>query len=276
MTYTEIMNYPFINTDKYVVSLNSLLFVLVVILITIFLLSIIKKIIRQYIEKDRIGRASIWSIFQIIKYFIWVIVIMIIMESFGVETSVLLASLAALLVGVGLGIQQLFSDISSGFILLFERNLKINDNIQLEDGTIGMVIDIGLRTSKILTRDNIIMIIPNSKFVNDRIINLNIDDIKTRFHVEVGVAYGSDVKLVTNVLLECVRNISGIVSSPNPSVQFKRFGDSSLEFQLFFWITDAIHCEVIKSEVMYAIDEKFRANNIQIPFPQRDIHIKNN
>jgi len=188
----------------------------------------------------------------------------------------LLASITALLVGVGFGIQQLFSDLASGIVLLIERNLQINDVIQLADGTVGKVIHIGLRTSKIKTRDDIILVVPNSKFVNDIIINWSQMDYNTRFSVEVGVAYGSDTKLVTEILLRCAMKNEKISSNPTPFVRFNNFGDSSLDFQLFFWVKEPFLVEHTKSMLRYAIDDEFRKNGVQIPFPQRDLHIKSN
>ena len=196
-----------------------------------------------------------------------------ILESLGVEISILLASIAALLVGVGLGIQQLFNDLASGIILLIERKLRIDDVIQLEDGEVGKVTNIGLRTSEIKTRDDIIMIIPNSKFVNDKIINWSHIDQNTRFHVNVGVAYGSDVNIVTECLLKCAHEHSEVSKSPEPFVRFEDFGDSSLDFQLFFWVEKSFIVERIKSDIRYLIYKAFDDHKIQIPFPQRDLHI---
>ena len=127
-----------------------------------------------------------------------------------------------------------FSDIASGIVLLIERNLQINDVIQLEDETVGKVIHIGLRTSKLKTREDIILVVPNSKFVNDKIINWSQMDYNTRFSVEVGVAYGSDTKLVTQILLDCATENKNISALPKPFVRFNDFGESSLIFQCIF------------------------------------------
>jgi small-conductance mechanosensitive channel len=188
----------------------------------------------------------------------------------------LIAGSAALLVGIGLGIQQIFNDIASGLFILFERNLKVNDVVQIEENIIGRVLSIGLRTSKLETRDNIIMIIPNSKFISDNVINWSHIEVKTRFKVEIGVAYGSDVELVKNVLLECAKQHKDITNKPQPFVRFNDFGDSSLDFQLFFWTRKAFRVENIKSDLRFQIDIEFRKNDIIIPFPQTDVHLKKN
>ncbi len=237
-------------------------------------LRVIRRIFRGFIDSGRLEKSTSWSIFQIIKYFIWVIVSVIVIESLGVDISIFLASIAALLVGVGLGIQQLFNDIASGIILLIERNLKIDDVIQLEDGIVGRVVNIGIRTSEIRSRDDIIMIIPNSHFVNDRIINWSHIEQTTRFNIKVGVAYGSDVRLVEKVLIECALSNDKIQKSPKPIVRFDDFGESSLDFIIFFWANHLFEIERIKSDIRFEINDAFIKNNIEIPFPQRDVHMK--
>ncbi|MFB6341910.1 mechanosensitive ion channel family protein [Saccharicrinis sp. FJH62] len=260
----------------YTITISNLLIALVIILITLLALNLIKKGFRRYFKKKTPQEASsFYSVFLIIKYFIWVIVIILILDSFHVKISVFLASFAALLVGVGLGIQQVFGDVAAGIILLFERNLRINDVIQLDDGTVGKVTEIGLRTSKIKTRDDIVTIVPNSKFVNDKIINWSHIDFKTRFNVGVGVAYGSNVELVTKILLDCADQVKLIANTPKPFVRFENFGDSSLDFKVYFWVSDSFHVENVKSQMRYNIDREFRAHKVTIPFPQRDVHFFN-
>ncbi len=276
MTFKEFLELPIYKHGNIDITINGVLVVFIILLITFVSLVIVKRIFRRFISKNEIERRSYWSIYLIIRYVVWVVVVVLILETSGIKVSVLLASITALLVGVGFGIQQLFSDIASGIVLLFERNLQINDVIQLEDETVGRVIHIGLRTSKIKTRDDIILVVPNSKFVNDIIINWSQMDYNTRFSVEVGVAYGSDTKLVTEILLKCAIRNEKVSSHPTPFVRFNNFGESSLDFQLFFWVKDPFLVEHTKSLLRYAIDDEFRKNNIQIPFPQRDLHIKSN
>ena len=275
MTFKELMNYVLVDSDHLKISVSSVLVSLLIFFTTLIILKLIKRVFHKFIEKKTLDRSASWSIFQIIKYFIWVIVSILILESLGMEISILLASIAALLVGVGLGIQQLFNDLASGIILLVERKLRIDDVIQLEDGEVGKVTNIGLRTSEIKTRDDIIMIVPNSKFVNDKIINWSHIDENTRFHINVGVSYGSDVNLVKECLLNTANNHSKVSKSPEPFVRFNDFGDSSLDFQLFFWVETSFIVEMIKSDIRFLIYQEFKDNGISIPFPQRDLHIIN-
>lgn len=276
MTLSELLNFAIFSNDNFTITVYDVAIVIIVFIVTYIGLRIVRGFFRRFIKKHPTERRSYWSVFLILRYVIWVVVIVLMLETSGVKVSVLLASITALLVGVGFGIQQLFSDLASGIVLIVERNLQINDIIELEDDTVGKVIHIGLRTSKLKTRDDVILVVPNSKFVNDTIINWSQMDYNTRFSVKVGVAYGSDTKLVSDILYDCALKNKNISASPKPFVRFNDFGDSSLDFQVFFWVKEPFLVENTKSEIRYAIDDAFRKNGVQIPFPQRDVHIKTN
>jgi small-conductance mechanosensitive channel len=158
-------------------------------------------------------------------------------------------------------------------LILFEGNLKVQDVVQMEDGTIGRVMEINLRTSKIETRDDYIIIVPNHRLISNNIINWSHMESLTRFHVGVGVAYGSDTLQVEKALLDCANDHPDIAAAPKPFVRFINFGDSSLDFQLYFWTKRTFRVENIKSNLRFRIDQEFRKNNIRVPFPQRDVHI---
>ncbi|GAP44291.1 mechanosensitive ion channel [Lentimicrobium saccharophilum] len=273
MELKEFLNLDIVNIGKYSVNAFDLIISSLIVIVTIILLQLIRKFFNSRVKAGKIDKGSAFSIYSIIKYLIWIIAILAILESLGVNLNLMLAGSAALLVGLGFGIQQIFNDLVSGIILLFEGNLKVGDVIQLENNIVGKVKVIGLRTSKIKTRDDIIMIVPNSKFINDRVINWSHEQGSTRFLVEVGVAYGSDTQLVTRLLLDCAKEIPEIDLAPEPFVRFNDFGDSALIFQLLFWTKEAFRSENIRSKIRYAIDRKFRENNITIPFPQRDVHM---
>jgi small-conductance mechanosensitive channel len=276
MNFKELLNYAILKTENVTITVSSVAIIIIALIATFVVLRIIRGFFKRFISKQETERRSYWSVFLILRYVIWVVVIVLLLETSGVKVSVLLASITALLVGVGFGLQQLFSDIASGIVLIIERNLQINDVIQLEDETVGRVIHIGLRTSKLKTRDDVILVVPNSKFVNDTIINWSQMDYNTRFSVEVGVAYGSDTKLVTDILFECALKNKNISAHPKPFVRFNDFGDSSLDFQLYFWVKQPFYVENTKSEIRYAIDESFRKHGVQIPFSQHDVYIKSN
>lgn len=213
-------------------------------------------------------------LFQIVKYAIWVVTIVLLLDSIGISINMLIASSAALLVGLGFGIQGLFNDMISGFVILFEGSIKVDDVVEIQSEVVGRVTEVGIRTSKIRTRDNITMIIPNHKFVSDNVINWSYEQSYARFSVDVGVAYGSDIRLVEKLLLACAEENPDVLKEPQPLVHFRDFGESSLDFRLIFWTNEVFWVERTKSRLRFAIDEKFREHNVSIPFPQRDIHFK--
>ena len=274
MKLGEFLGSTLIETKDFDVTVYEVFIVLIIFIFTALLMRVLKRVFRNREKRKELDSGRSHAILQILKYVIWLAVILISFETVGIKLTLLLAGSAALLVGLGLGLQQIFQDIMSGVAILFEGNLKVGDIVEIQDNLIGRVIEIGLRTSKIETRDNIIMVVPNSKFVTDIVINWSHNEKKTRFHVDVGVAYGSDVEKVSKVLLQCALAQDKILPTPNPFVRFNDFGDSSLDFQLFFWTTETFSVEFIKSEIRYNIDAAFRKNNIHIPFPQRDIYIK--
>jgi len=274
MNFQEILDKTLFKTDNFSITVSEVLLALLILILTRVLLLVLKRLfVRKIYTLDRVDKGKSQSLFQLIRYVAWILSIMIVLEVVGIKITFLLAGSAALLVGLGLGLQQIFKDIVSGLFLLFEANIKVNDVVELDE-EIGRVKDITFRTTKIETRDNIIVIIPNSRFISEDVINWSHINKTTRFNVEVGVAYGSDVRLVKEVLLSCAAAHSQLVKHPTPFVRFSDFGDSSLNFQLFFWTDYAFEVENIKSDLRFDIDNKFRKNNVQIPFPQRDVHIR--
>jgi small-conductance mechanosensitive channel len=274
MSFREFLEFDLLETKDFDITVYEILIILLIILITILFLRMLKKVFRTQEEKKKFDAGRSHAMMQISKYVISIVVILVSFEIIGIKLTLLLAGSAALLVGLGLGLQQIFQDIMSGIAILFEGSLKVGDIVEIGDKLIGKVKEIGLRTSKLETQDNIIMVIPNSKFVTDIVINWSHIEKKTRFHIDVGVAYGSDVEKVTRVLLQCTEDNTKVSKSPLPFVRFNDFGNSSLDFQLFFWTTETFQVEAIKSEIRYKIDAAFRANDVHIPFPQRDVHIK--
>ena len=226
-----------------------------------------------YFSKEKQNIGSQYAANQLVKYFVFTLALLFAIQTLGINLTLIWGGAAALLVGVGLGLQQLFHDLSCGFILLFERTVEVGDVLELPD-MFGEVKKIGLRTSIIETNNNISVIIPNSKLVSDAVVNWSHYVPKARFHLTIGVAYGSDATFVKEILEKVAEDYSGIRKSPKPFVRFKDFGDSALIFELHFWVTKLLNIENIKSDLRFAIYQVFNENNIEIPFPQRDVWIK--
>jgi small-conductance mechanosensitive channel len=221
----------------------------------------------------RAGEGSKHAIYQIIRYFVWITALIIGLESLGVKVNILLASSAALLVGLGLGLQQTFGDMVAGLILLIEGTVRVGDILDIE-GSVVQVREMGLRTSKVINRDNIIIIMPNSKMVNDKVVNWSHQVKDTRFRIKVGVAYGSDVDLVIRLLEESASEHPLNMKDTVPVGRLVDFGESSLDFELLFYSSELFRIEQVTSDMRRTIDRKFRQHHVTIPFPQRDLHLK--
>ena len=248
---------------------------LVVLVILAFLVtSVVLRLIRSFItskllEEDKL---KFISVFKFIKYFVYLAVILITLSSAGVDVTILLTASAALFVGLGLALQELFQDVIGGIFIILDKSLLVGDIIEM-DGRVARVFEIKLRTTRALTRDDKVMIIPNHKFISDTVYNYTQNHKTTREAVRVGVSYGSDIERVREVLLECAREQKGILKKPEPFVLFEDFGDSALAFGLHFYVSDSFVDPKVKSELRFKINNKFRLNNITIPFPQRDVHM---
>jgi len=204
-----------------------------------------------------------------------VISIGLILETFGVKLTVLLAGFAALLVGIGLGLQQTFNDIISGMILLSEKSIKIDDVLDI-DGDVVKIQSIGLRTSKALNTDDVSVIIPNSLITTNKVINWSHQTTKTRFRISVGVAYGSNVNLVLKILEESTFEHADVSDRDSTEARLVDFGNSSLDFQVLFFSKNIFRINKVKSDIQRNISRKFADNNITIPFPQMDLHLRSN
>jgi small-conductance mechanosensitive channel len=194
------------------------------------------------------------------------------MSAAGIDITILITASAALFVGLGLALQELFQDIIGGIFIILDKSLRVGDIVEV-DNRVGKVFEIKLRTTRAITRDDKVIIIPNHKFISDIVYNYTQNHKTTRENVTIGVAYGSDVQLVTKILEGVVQNQRGVLKNPKPFVLFEDFGDSALLFSLNFFISDSFTDPRIKSEIRYKIDAEFRENNVVIPFPQRDLHI---
>lgn len=235
---------------------------------------VIQFFLRNYYRSKNINVGSQYAINQLLQYFVYVIAILMALEALGFSITVLWGGAAALLVGIGLGLQETFKDLFSGIIMLFERRVEVGDIVEV-DGLVGTVRRIGVRTSLVETRDNITVIVPNSKLIVDKVINWSHFDNKARFNVKVGVAYGSDTELVKKLLLNVARENAFVLRHPPPFVRFTDFGDSSLDFQIHFWSHELLRIEDVKSDIRFEIDQAFRKNGVTIPFPQRDVWMRN-
>jgi small-conductance mechanosensitive channel len=272
-TVKDVLNWGFQmgqGENKVQITIGLLLLVAFTFIVTSFLLKWVRKIYtRKFDETDTL---KFVSFFKFIKYVVYIIVVFLVLSFAGVNVTPFIAASAALLIGVGLALQQIFQDVIGGILIMVDKSLLVGDIIEI-DGDVGRVIDIKLRTTRAIKRDDKILIIPNHKFINDSFLNFTQNHKTTREFVSVGVAYGSDTQRVKELLLASVADDSRILKKPKPFVSFVDFGDSALIFNVSFFISDSFIDPYIKSDMRFRIDTLFRENNITIPFPQRDVHI---
>lgn len=271
----ELLEYDFITIGAFSLDLIKLVYAILILFgarVGYFLLH--RLILSRFYRRRKIDTGRRFAINRIIKYVIYLIAILFALKATGIELSLIWAGGAALLAGIALGMQHTFADLVGGIILLIEGSVEVGD-VVIVDEMVGTIKTIGLRTSKIETLDNITKIVPNSKLVSENVTNWSSGGQIARFQVDVGVAYSSDVTLVTNLLLQAALEHRDVMQNPRPKVMFKNFGNSSLDFQLHFYSSEMLRIEFIRSEIRYRIIELFRANNVEIPFPQRDLWLKN-
>jgi small-conductance mechanosensitive channel len=252
----------------------NIVWVALIFLITYVLLWLFKKYLQRQERVKRIDSGKSYAVRQVVAYIAYVIALISAVDSLGFQITVLLASSTALLVGLGLGLQDLFKDMVAGFIILFERTVTAGDVVEIT-GIVGQVKEVGLRTTSLLTREEIILIVPNSRLTAENVVNWSQNKKTTRFKIDVGVAYGSDTRLVQKMLIEAAMKSPEVLNKPEPSVIFSDFGESSLNFSLLFFSKNLFRIERTKSDIRFEIDRLFRENKISIPFPQRDIWFKN-
>ena len=268
-TLNEIINFSLIEIEGYSLKVSTIIMLTLFFLFVFIVLKILKKLIYR---SSKFDSGKKFSIYNLCKYFVLVFSFVIGLQIVGIDISVLIAGSAALLVGIGFGLQNVFSDFISGIIILVDASVKVNDVIEL-DGLVGTVKEINFRTTTVMTRDEKYIIIPNSDLTGNQLINWTHSQITSRFEVEVGVDYSSDITLVMDLLIRAVKNHPKVLVSPTPFVRFTEFADSSLNFTILFWSDDIFRIENVKSEIRIEIFKLFKENNVQIPFPQRVVHM---
>lgn len=237
---------------------------------------VVSKLLGRFLRRRILSRLGLddgvqYTIIRLSHYLMMVFGILTALNLLGIPLTGLAVLFGLVGVGIAFGLQNITSNFVSGIILLFERPINVGDYIDVGE-TSGRVMSINMRSTTVVTLDNITLIVPNSQFIENTITNWSVEDPKIRAIISIGVAYGSDTELVTNILLKIAESHPKILSDPKSSVIFKEFGDSSLNFDLRVWILKAIERFEIISDLNYAIDAAFRENNINIPFPQRDVH----
>jgi small-conductance mechanosensitive channel len=271
--FFQLINHSFFSLGNQEISIK----IVIVFLALLFGFAWLSKWIERFIHKGLLykdidpGIKS--SIERFSRYLILSLGVLISLSSIGINLSSLTVFGGIVGVGIGFGLQNITQNFMSGIIILLERPIKKGDIVQVGQ-TSGRVLDIKARSTLILTRDDVVMIVPNSDFITKQVVNDSFSGDKLRLHVEVGVAYGSDVDKITEVLMEVAAGHEKVLKSPPPTVVLKNFGDSALVFNLRIWTQELWFFDLLLSELRYEIVRKFRDHAITIPFPQRDLHLR--
>ena len=253
--------------------IDLLIFILIIIAGRLFFLFFQRIILRGFFKRRDLDVGRQYSLTYLIKYFYYLLLVITAFQLAGINLSVFLAAGAALLVGVGIGLQQMFSDLISGIILLFEGSIEKDDWVEI-GATEGIVRKIGLRTSLIETRRGVSIIVPNSKLTADNVVNLSHNNDFIRYSIKVGTSYDISAEKVHKVLHQVASDAPKVLHDPTPIVRLTDFADSAVMFELLFWSKEYKNIEDVKSEIRFAICKAFEKNDIIIPYPQRDVHVK--
>ncbi|MFK7783123.1 mechanosensitive ion channel family protein [Psychroserpens sp.] len=267
----EFLNMHLDISEKISISILDVLVVITVIFITSIVLKLVLRAFTRNLPREDKGKFNV--AYSYFRWLIYLVILLITLHSVGVDVTAVFAASAALLIGIGLALQTLFQDIISGVFILIDQSVHVGDIIEL-DGKVGRVEEIKLRTTRAVTIDNKVLVIPNHLYLENSLYNWTQNGTITRESISVGVAYGSDVQLVKKLLLQAASTHPDVISTPEPIVLFTNFGESSLDFKLVFTINDSFKAVFPKSDIRFEIDKLFREHNVSIPFPQRDIHIK--
>lgn len=271
----QILNHSLVSLGDSKLTVG-LIFTLIISFVVLFIIAewIRRLLVHKVLTRYKIEAGTRSSIGMIVKYILILAGVFSILQTNGVDLSAFGILAGALGVGIGFGLQNITNNFISGLIILFEQPIKVGDRIEVGD-VAGDVIRISARSTTIITNDNITVIVPNSQFIDSPVINWSHNDRNIRFNFPVGVAYKEDPEKVKNILIEAANENKGVLQTPAPDVLFDSYGDNSINFILRVWSSEYINRpKVLKSQLYYAIFKKFGEQGIEIPFPQRDLHLK--
>lgn len=276
----DSLEVPLFSLGGTTITLWTVLYLLILLLAVLWLTGLFRRILVRALERGgRVESGVAQAIGTMVRYAMVLVGLLIIIQTAGINLTTLNVLAGAVGIGVGFGLQTIAANFISGLILLLERPIKVGDRIEVggidTEGVSGQVAAIGARATTVLTNDNIAIIVPNSKFVEEAVVNWSHNDRQVRFRLEVQVAYGTDVRRVEQVLLEVAATNSDVLAAPAPTVRLKEFGDSGITMQLLVWSTTLMQRRgLLMSQLNFAIYDAFAREGIEIPFPQRVVHLR--
>lgn len=271
----NIINYPLIQMGDSPLTLNSIIKLLVVLCLVVVTERVLRRLLRRRVlSRTHLSPDLQYAVSRFAGYCFIAIGFFFAVKLIHLDLSALAVIVGALGVGIGFGLQNIVSNFVSGLIILAERPIAIGHRVEV-GGVAGQVTRINLRSTTVVTNDNITIIVPNSDFITHAVTNWSYGDPKVRMRLPVGVAYGSEVGKLQRLLLEVAAENPMVLKEPEPTVRMLGFGDSSLNFELAVWTVELAHRPTrFRSDLYFAIERKLRENQIEIPFPQRDLHLR--
>ena len=271
----ELLQINLIKIGDTKLTLGLLIWLVISISIILIVSELIRKLlVNKILARYRLDIGIRQSIGTIVKYVLIILGFFTILQNTNVDLSALGILAGAVGVGIGFGLQNITNNFISGLIILFERPIKVGDRIEV-NGVNGDVVKISARSTMVVTNDNISIIVPNSQFIDSPVTNWSHHDRNIRFNIPVGVSYKEDPEKVKAILIEAANSNKGVMQHPPPDVLFSNYNDSSIDFLLRVWTTEYINRpNVLKSQLYYDIFKRFSEAGVEIPFPQRDIHIR--
>lgn len=269
-----ILNHTLFHIKQTPVTLLSILIFLLLLFGFAIIARVIGKVIlKRFLARFQIDEGISYSLIRITQYLIMITGAVISFQFIGVDLSGLVFIFGLLSVGIGFGLQNITSNFVSGLVLLIERPIRVGDRVTVGD-TLGDVLEINMRSTTIRTLTNISIIVPNSEFTSSDVINWSHGDPKVRLDLAIGVSYNSDLETVLRSLHEVANEDGDVLKRPEPEVNFTGFGSSSWDLELRVWLANPKRYQIVRSNLNCAIVKKFRANHVEIPFPQRDLHLR--
>ncbi len=269
----HILYYPLVHLAAGPLTLTTLLVGLSIIIAARFTATLVGHGLTRMLTRREVHASARFAVVKIARYIVISLGVIIAITSVGLKLDALLEASAALLVGIGFGLQTIAQNFISGLILLIERPVGMGDFVQIGNAS-GTVVDIGLRATTVVTRDEVTIIVPNSELITGQVINHSIPTTRRRIAVNVGVAYGTDTQAVKRVLLEVAAATPAVLTDPAPDIRFDAFGESTFNFILLAWIANPSQDLRIASELRFAIEAGFSKAGITIPIPQRELHLR--
>lgn len=254
------------------VSFGSLLSGATIVVGAVLLTALVTRAVGALLRRRGVDAGVRFAIVKMLRYVMFVAGLFVAASSVGIRLDAVIAASAALAVGIGFGLQSVVQNFISGIILLIEQPVRKGDFVRVADA-FGVVEDVGLRATRVVTRDEVSIIVPNSQFVTQAVVNYTRPTKNLRIHIAVGVAYGTDMARACEVLVAVASKSDGVLAAPAPEVRLDGFGASSLDLALLVWIESARDDLLVASDLRFAIERAFREHDIAIPFPQRDLHV---